>query len=71
VADYWTQTIRELRDDLISSGKSNNALVDTFLGYCADSNWWTQTIAFSAVHGWKPDIWSLTCGVGCDFASIE
>ena len=55
-ADYWTQTIRELRDDLISSGKFNNALVDTFLGYCADSNWWTQTIAFTAVHGWKPDI---------------
>src|SRR5206468_4098508 len=55
-AEYWTQTIRELRDDLISSGKFNNALVDTFLGYCADSNWWTQTIAFTAVHGWKPDI---------------
>jgi len=55
-ADYWTQTIRELRDDLISSGKFNNALVDTFLGYCADSNWWTQTIAFTAVYGCKPDI---------------
>ncbi len=50
-ADYWTQTITELRDDLISSGKLNDALVDTFLGYCADSNWWTQTIAFTAVHG--------------------
>jgi len=50
-ADYWTETISELRDDLISSGKLNDALVDTFLGYCADSNWWTQTIAFTAVHG--------------------
>ena len=50
-ADYWTQTITELRDDLISSGKLNEALVDTFLHYCADSNWWTQTIAFTAVHG--------------------
>jgi SAM-dependent methyltransferase len=50
-ADYWTQTITELRDDLISSGKLNDALVDMFLGYCADSNWWTQTIAFTAVHG--------------------
>jgi SAM-dependent methyltransferase len=53
-ADYWTQTITELRDDLISSGKLNEALVDTFLHYCADSNWWTQTIAFTAVHGRAP-----------------
>jgi 2-polyprenyl-3-methyl-5-hydroxy-6-metoxy-1,4-benzoquinol methylase len=53
-ADYWTQTIRELRHDLISSGELNNALVDTFLGYCADSAWWTQTIAFTAVHGYAP-----------------
>jgi SAM-dependent methyltransferase len=53
-ADYWTQTITELRDDLIGSGKLNDALVDTFLGYCADSNWWTQTIAFTAVHGRVP-----------------
>jgi SAM-dependent methyltransferase len=53
-AEYWTQTITELRDDLISSGKLNDALVDTFLHYCADSNWWTQTIAFTAVHGRAP-----------------
>jgi SAM-dependent methyltransferase len=50
-ANYWTQTITELRDDLINSSKLNDALVDTFLGYCADPNWWTQTIAFTAVHG--------------------
>jgi SAM-dependent methyltransferase len=50
-ADYWTQTITELRDDLIGSGKLNDALVAKFLGYCADPNWWTQTIAFTAVHG--------------------
>ena len=50
-ADYWTQTITELRDDLIGSGKLNDALVDMFLGYCADPSWWTQTIAFTAVHG--------------------
>ena len=30
-ADYWTQTVKELREDLISSGKVDNALVDTFL----------------------------------------
>jgi SAM-dependent methyltransferase len=50
-ADYWTQTITELRDDLISSGKLNDALLNTFLRYCADSTWWTQTIAFTGVHG--------------------
>jgi hypothetical protein len=54
-ADYWTQTVKELRGDLISSREVNNALVDTFLGYCADPAWWTQTIAFTAVHGYAPD----------------
>ena len=54
-ADYWTQTITELRDDLINSGKLNDTLVDTFLDHCADSRWWTATIAFSAVHGRAPD----------------
>jgi SAM-dependent methyltransferase len=49
-ANYWTQTIVELRGDLVSSGKLTDALVDAFLGYCADPNWWTQTIAFTAVH---------------------
>jgi hypothetical protein len=53
-ADYWTQTIIELRDDLINSGKLSDSLVDTFLRYCGDSNWWTQTIAFTAVHGCAP-----------------
>jgi hypothetical protein len=52
--DYWTQTIRELRQDLTNSGKLNNALVDALLGYCADPAWWTQTIAFTAVHGYAP-----------------
>jgi SAM-dependent methyltransferase len=53
-ADYWLETITELRGDLISSGKLDEALVDRFLAYCADSNWWTQTIAFTAVHGLTP-----------------
>jgi SAM-dependent methyltransferase len=52
-ANYWKQTIVELRGDLTASGKLNDALVDTFLSYCTDSNWWTQTVAFTAVHGWK------------------
>jgi len=54
---YWTRTIRELRHDLTKSGKLSNALVDTFLGYCADPGWWTQTIAFTAVHGQMPGRW--------------
>ena len=51
-ADYWTQTIRELRQDLANSGKLSNEMMDPFLGYCADPAWWTQTIAFTAVHGY-------------------
>jgi SAM-dependent methyltransferase len=50
-ADYWIETITELRGDLIASGKLDEALIDKFLAYCADSDWWTQTIAFTAVHG--------------------
>ena len=53
-ADYWIQTVTELRGDLISSGKLDQALIDRFLACCADSNWWTQTIAFTAVHGRTP-----------------
>ena len=52
-ADYWIDTITELRGDLIGSGKLDETLIDKFLAYCADSNWWTQTIAFTAVHGLK------------------
>jgi SAM-dependent methyltransferase len=53
-SDYWIQTVKELREDLISSGKLNDALVDAFLGYCPDPAWWTQTIAFTVVHGCAP-----------------
>ena len=52
-ADYWIETITELRGELISSGELDKALVDRFLACCADSNWWTQTIAFTAVHGFR------------------
>jgi SAM-dependent methyltransferase len=55
-AQYWIDTITELRGDLISSGKLDEALIDTFLVYCADPNWWTQTIAFTAVHGRRPAV---------------
>jgi hypothetical protein len=50
-ADYWIDTITELRGDFISSGKLDEALIDKFLVSCADCTWWTQTIAFTAVHG--------------------
>lgn len=50
-AKYWIETVTELRGELIKSGKLNEALIDRFLAHCADSRWWTQTIAFTAVHG--------------------
>jgi SAM-dependent methyltransferase len=50
-ADYWIETVTELRGDLVNSGKLDEALIDKFLAYYADSNWWTQSIAFTAVHG--------------------
>jgi SAM-dependent methyltransferase len=49
-ASYWTQTVAELRDRLVGSGRLDDALVDAFLAHCADPRWWTQTIAFTAVH---------------------
>jgi hypothetical protein len=55
-AEYWIQTITELRDDLIDSRKLDNPLVDKFLDHCADPNWWTQTIAFSAMHSRAPAV---------------
>ena len=53
-ADYWYQTITELRGDLVGSGKLNDKLIDTFLAHCADPNWWTQTIAFTSVYAGAP-----------------
>jgi SAM-dependent methyltransferase len=50
-ADYWIETITELCGDLISSGKLDEVQIDKFLACCADSSWWTQTIAFTAVYG--------------------
>jgi SAM-dependent methyltransferase/GNAT superfamily N-acetyltransferase len=49
-ASYWMQTVTELRDGLLQSGHLNDELIDGFLTRCADSRWWTQTIAFTAVH---------------------
>ena len=49
-ADYWTQTVTELRGQLVDSGGLDDRLIDRFLAHCADPHWWTQTIAFTAVH---------------------
>jgi SAM-dependent methyltransferase len=53
-ADYWTQTVVELRGRLVDSGKLDDRLVDRFLANCADPHWWTQTIAFTAVQARAP-----------------
>src|SRR4030095_5801056 len=50
-ANYWIETITELRGDLIGSGKLDEALIDRFLVYCSDSNWWSQPISFTLAHG--------------------
>jgi len=38
----------------VSSGKLDDHLIDRFLAHCADPGWWTQTIAFTAVHARAP-----------------
>src|SRR5438445_6390857 len=55
-AEYWIQTMTELRDDLIDSRKREHPLVDKFLYHCADLNWWTRTITFTAVHSRAPAV---------------
>jgi SAM-dependent methyltransferase len=50
-ATYWVDTVAELRGGLVESGTLDDATVDQFLSRCADPSWWTQTIAFTAVHG--------------------
>jgi SAM-dependent methyltransferase len=50
-AEYWRLTVSELRPRLTESGRLDGAAIDGFLMYCADPDWWTQAIAFTAVHG--------------------
>jgi SAM-dependent methyltransferase len=54
-ARYWHQTVVELRGGLVASGKLDDESIDAFLTRCADPAWWTQTIAFTAAHGHKPE----------------
>jgi SAM-dependent methyltransferase len=51
---YWQQTIKELRPRLADSGHLDARIIDAFLTRCDDAAWWTQTIAFTAVHGRVP-----------------
>jgi SAM-dependent methyltransferase len=53
-AAYWQQTIRQLRPRLADSGHLDGRTIDAFLARCAEPGWWTQTIAFTAVHGRVP-----------------
>jgi SAM-dependent methyltransferase len=57
-AEYWTRTVVELRGRLVASGELDDRSIDAFLGHCADPAWWTQTIAFTAVHARAPAITS-------------
>ena len=53
-AVYWTETVTELRGVLVNSGRLDEKRVERFLAHCADRRWWTQTIAFTAVHARAP-----------------
>jgi len=53
-AEYWRETIIELRPRLLASGRLDDRSIDTFLARCAEPGWWTQTVAFTAVDGRLP-----------------
>jgi SAM-dependent methyltransferase len=54
-AQYWMQTVIELRGQLVASGELDDRSIDAFLGHCADPEWWTQTIAFTTVNARAPN----------------
>jgi SAM-dependent methyltransferase len=53
-AEYWRQTVTELRPRLVASGQLDDQSIDTFLARYAEPAWWTQTIAFTAAGGRVP-----------------
>jgi SAM-dependent methyltransferase len=53
-AEYWRETVIELRDRLLASGRLDGRLIDAFLDQCQEPSWWTQTIAFTTVAGHSP-----------------
>ncbi len=50
-AEYWRETVVELRPRLVASGSLDDRSIGAFLARCDDPAWWTQTIAFTAVAG--------------------
>jgi SAM-dependent methyltransferase len=54
-AEYWRQTITELRARLVDSGALDARSIDIFLNRCTDPAWWTQTISFTAADGHLPE----------------
>lgn len=52
-AEYWTDTVTELRASLVGSGHLDEVAIDTFLAHCLDPAWWTETISFTAVRARK------------------
>ena len=68
-ANYWIDTTTELRGDLKSSGKLDEALIDKFLVHCADSTLVDPDDCFHSRA--QPFVRWLSCSTGCDFASIE
>ena len=53
-AEYWRETVVELRGRLVESGELDDRSIDAFLDQCADPKWWTQTIAFTSVQARAP-----------------
>jgi SAM-dependent methyltransferase len=53
-AEYWQQTVVELREQLAGAAAIEPPLIEAFLVHCADQEWWTHTISFTAVHGRRP-----------------
>ena len=53
-AEYWRQTVLELRPGLVDSGKLDDRSIGAFLERCADPAWWTQTIAWTAAEARRP-----------------
>ena len=54
-AAYWIDTVTELRPRLVGRGQARPpAHRPASSPSCADPRWWTQTIAFTAVHARAP-----------------
>ena len=68
-ADYWIETITELRGDLISSGKLDEALIDQLSRVLRRLQLVDPDDCFH--RSARPYARWLSRSAGCDFASIE